>query len=101
MIPRGVKTLGVRVRQQSSSAQTIAEKLERHPAVAKVYFPGLRSHAGYTLAKQQMRGPGAMISMEIVGGLSAATNFLRRLGSLQVAPKALEEWSPWRSTPRE
>jgi cystathionine gamma-synthase/cystathionine gamma-lyase len=79
MILRGVKTLGVRVRQQSSSAQTIAEKLERHPAVAKVYFPGLRSHAGYTLAKQQMRGPGAMISMEIVGGLSAATNFLRRL----------------------
>ena len=79
MVLRGLKTLGVRLRQQVSSAQAIAAKLERHPRVARVYYPGLASHPDHALAARQMRGPGAMISLELAGGLDAAVSFLKRL----------------------
>ena len=79
LVLRGLKTLGVRVRQQVASAQAIAAKLERHPGVARVYYPGLASHPGHALASKQMRGPGAMISLELRGGLDAAVSFLKRL----------------------
>jgi cystathionine gamma-synthase/cystathionine gamma-lyase len=79
MILRGLKTLGVRVRQQCASAASIAAKLERHPAVARVYYPGLASHPDHALASRQMRAPGAMISLDLKGGLDAAVSFLQRL----------------------
>jgi cystathionine gamma-synthase/cystathionine gamma-lyase len=79
MVLRGLKTLGVRVRQQVASARVIAAKLEAHPAVARVYYPGLASHPGHALAEKQMRGPGAMISLELAGGLAAAVGFLKAL----------------------
>lgn len=79
LVLRGLKTLAVRVRQQVASAQILAAKLERHPAVARVYYPGLASHPGHALASTQMRGPGAMISLELAGGLDAAVSFLKRL----------------------
>jgi cystathionine beta-lyase/cystathionine gamma-synthase len=79
LILRGLKTLGVRVRQQCASAATIAARLERHPRVARVYYPGLASHPGHALAERQMRAPGAMISLEVAGGLDAAVGFLRQL----------------------
>ena len=79
LVLRGIKTLGVRVRQQCATAQSLAEKLARHSKVTKVLYPGLPSHPGYALAKRQMRAPGAMISMEVSGGLEAASSFLRRL----------------------
>jgi cystathionine gamma-synthase/cystathionine gamma-lyase len=79
MVLRGLKTLGVRVRQAGASAQALAAKLEAHPAVGKVYYPGLASHPDHALAARQMRGPGAMISLELKGGLEAAVSFLKRL----------------------
>jgi cystathionine beta-lyase/cystathionine gamma-synthase len=79
LILRGLKTLGVRVRQQCASAATIASRLEQHDRVARVYYPGLLSHPGHALAEKQMRAPGAMISCEVRGGLDAAVGFLRRL----------------------
>ena len=79
LVLRGLKTLGVRVRQQVASAQILAAKLEAHAAVARVYYPGLGSHPGHALAARQMRGPGAMISLELRGGLGAAVSFLKRL----------------------
>jgi cystathionine gamma-synthase/cystathionine gamma-lyase len=79
LVLRGLKTLGVRVRQAVSSAQSIAKKLEAHPAVARVHYPGLASHPDHALASKQMRGPGAMISFDLKGGLDAATSFLSRL----------------------
>jgi len=79
MVLRGLKTLGVRVRQQMASAQVIAAKLERHPAVARVHYPGLASHPDHALAARQMRGPGGMISLDLRGGLDAAVSFLKRL----------------------
>jgi len=79
MVLRGLKTLGVRVRQQVASAQAIAEKLARHPQVERVHYPGLASHPDHALAARQMRGPGAMISLDLAGGLDAAVSFLKRL----------------------
>ena len=79
MVLRGIKTLGLRVRQASSSARTIAERLSEHPKVTKVHYPGLPSHPGHALAARQMRGFGAMISVEVKGGLAASRSFLERL----------------------
>jgi cystathionine beta-lyase/cystathionine gamma-synthase len=69
----------VRVRQQCASAASIAARLEAHPRVARVHYPGLASHPGHALAARQMRLPGAMISLEVAGGLDAAVAFLKRL----------------------
>ena len=77
MVLRGLKTLAVRMRQHVASAQVLAQFLEGHAQVKKVYYPGLASHAGHALASKQMKGPGGMISVEINGGLPAATAFLK------------------------
>lgn len=79
MVLRGIKTLGLRVRQACASAQVIAERLASHEKVRKVHYPGLASHPGHELAKRQMSAFGAMISLEVKGGLSASRSFLERL----------------------
>ncbi len=76
MTLRGVRTLFVRIRQQQQSAQAIAEWLAKHPAVAAVHYPGLASHPQHDLAKKQQRGPGAMMSFELKGGLDAVKTVL-------------------------
>jgi cystathionine gamma-synthase len=60
---RGIKTLAVRMRQHSANAQAIAESLVGHPAVGRVYYPGLVDHPGHDLAMRQMRGFGGMLSL--------------------------------------
>jgi cystathionine gamma-synthase/cystathionine gamma-lyase len=79
LVLRGIKTLGLRVRQASSSAMTIAQRLAQHPKVRKVHYPGLASHPGHALAAAQMSGYGAMISLEVKGGLDASRSFLEKL----------------------
>ena len=79
MVLRGIKTLGLRVRQACSSAQTFAERLAEHPKVSKVHYPGLPTHPGHAIASKQMRGYGAMISVEVKGGLEGSRRFLERL----------------------
>lgn len=79
LVSRGIKTLGVRVRAQSLTAQTIAEFLVDHPAIEQVHYPGLPSHPSYTLIKQQMNGPGAMLSVQIKGGADEAIRFIGKL----------------------
>ena len=69
---RGVKTLAVRMRQHCENASRIAERLETHQAVERVYFPGLQSHPQHELAKRQMSGFGGMVSFVIRGGEAAA-----------------------------
>ncbi len=71
MTLRGVRTLFVRLRQQQQSAAVVAEYLANHPAVARVYYPGLASHPQHELAKTQQAGFGAMMSFELKGGLDA------------------------------
>lgn len=73
---RGLKTLALRMRQHCASAQEIAEFLEAHPKVNKVYYPGLASHPQHELAKAQMSGFGGMVSATLKGGLAEATKFL-------------------------
>jgi len=68
---RGLKTLGIRIDRAQESAQKVAEFLEAHPKVEWVKYPGLKSHPQYELAKEQMDGPGSMISFEVKGGVEA------------------------------
>ncbi|MEP5253731.1 MAG: PLP-dependent aspartate aminotransferase family protein [Winogradskyella arenosi] len=71
MLERSMKTLGLRVKAQTKNALKMAKWLHKHPKVAKVYYPGLKSHPEYQLAKSQMSGFGAMLSFELVEGLDA------------------------------
>ncbi len=64
---RGMRTLAVRVRAQTRTAQTLAERLDAHPAVARVHYPGLAAHAGHDIAARQMEAFGAMLSFEVAG----------------------------------
>lgn len=73
---RGLRTLGVRFRQQSASAVAVGERLERHPAVAEVRHPGLASHPRADLARRQLRLPGGLLSFELAGGLAAGEAFM-------------------------
>ncbi|MCK9399990.1 MAG: aminotransferase class I/II-fold pyridoxal phosphate-dependent enzyme [Bacteroidales bacterium] len=68
---RGLKTLAIRIDRAQESSVVIAEFLENHPKVAWVKYPGLKSHPQYELGLRQMKGPGAMISFELKGGLEA------------------------------
>ena len=71
MVLRGVKTLSIRMDRAQENAIKVAEFLEKHPKVEWVKYPGLKSHPQYELAKKQMKGPGAMISFGLKGGLDA------------------------------
>ncbi|GKE27377.1 cystathionine gamma-synthase 1, chloroplastic isoform X2, partial [Tanacetum coccineum] len=65
LIIRGLKTLHLRVHQQNSTGQIMAQVLESHPKVKRVYYPGLKSHPEYHIAKKQMTGFGCVISFEV------------------------------------
>jgi cystathionine gamma-synthase len=82
---RGIKTLAVRMRQHSANALAIAESLVGHPAVARVYYPGLADHPGHDLATRQMRGFGGMLSLELAGGAAAARRFAESLRVFSLA----------------
>ena len=82
---RGIKTLAVRMERHSSNALTIARYLETHPAIEKVYYPGLESHPGHELAKAQMSAFGGMLSLAFKGGESAARLFAESMELFQLA----------------
>jgi len=69
---RGVKTLAVRMERHSDNAERIAELLSAHPAVTRVFYPGLPEHAGHEVAAKQMRRFGGMVSFSVAGGREAA-----------------------------
>jgi cystathionine gamma-synthase len=69
---RGIKTLGVRMDRHGRTAQRVAEMLASHPAVERVYYPGLESHPGHEIAVKQMRGSGGMVSFTARGGAEEA-----------------------------
>lgn len=81
---RGLKTLGVRLDRQQHNAAAIAAFLAGHPAVAKVYYPGLPGHPGHGLLKRLARGFGAMISFE-VSSRDLVERFLGRLTLISFA----------------
>jgi len=79
LLIRGLKTMPLRVEASSVSAMHIAEMLNTHPAVNKVFYPGLSSHPGHDIAKRQMRLFGGIMAIELRGGRSAARTFLDKL----------------------
>ncbi len=87
LIIRGMKTLSIRMEKHSENAIKVAEFLEDHPAVDKVYYPGLKSFPQYELAKKQMKLPGAMIAFELKGGIDEGRKLMNnvKLCSLAVS----------------
>jgi cystathionine gamma-synthase/cystathionine gamma-lyase len=82
---RGAKTLALRMRAHAENAHAVAEFLQAHPAVARVYYPGLASHPQHELAKRQMTGFGGMVSFTLQGPESRALDFANRLAYFSLA----------------
>jgi cystathionine gamma-lyase/cystathionine beta-lyase len=85
LVLRGIETLPVRMRQHDENAIAVADYLGTHPAVARVFYPGLESHPGHDIAKRQMKGFGGVVSCELRGGSEAVDSFLRRLEVFSLA----------------
>lgn len=79
LVCRGMKTLGVRMRQHNENALKIARWLEADPRIETVRYPFLESNPQYDIAKKQMRGGGGMISFDVKGGLEAGKKFINSL----------------------
>ena len=76
---RGLKTLHLRVPRQCENALALARRLEGHPGVRGVLYPGLTSHPGHDVARRQMSAFGGMVTLVLEGGLAAAERFYDRL----------------------
>lgn len=76
---RGLKTLPIRMKQHQINANAVAEFLQQHPAIEKVYFPGLAEHPQHELAKKQQHDFGAMMSFELKGGVEAVKVLFEKL----------------------
>lgn len=80
LLLRGMKTLELRIQRQNESAMKIARHLEAHPAIGRVFYPGLESHDGHAIAKQQMRGFGGVLSFMLAeDSFDAVRRFVPRL----------------------
>ena len=75
---RGLKTLHLRMQAHCANAMELAKWLEKHPAIERVIYPGLKSHPQHALAKRQMDGFGGIITIEVKGGLKKAKRVLER-----------------------
>jgi cystathionine gamma-synthase len=86
LLLRGIRTLGVRMRQHMHNAQAIASWLQQQPRVERVYYPGLAEHPRHELAERQMPGGcSGMLSFELAGGASAAREVSRRTQLFKLA----------------
>ncbi len=83
---RGLKTLEIRMDRHCQSAQKLAEIIERHPAVDRVFYPGLKSFPQFELANRQMSDSGGMIALELTGGYAAGIRFMN---SVQLLTRAV------------
>lgn len=79
LIIRGLKTFEIRMQRHCDNAQKVAEFLEKHPKIDKVYYPGLINHSGHEVAKKQMRGFGGIMSFELKGGFEAGKTLLNNV----------------------
>lgn len=82
---RGLRTLPLRMRQHLANAAAVVEALDGHPAVERLYYPGLPSHPGHDLAARQMDAFGAIVSFEVAGGESCVASFLDGLENFSLA----------------
>lgn len=79
LLLRGLKTLGLRIARQNTNGQSVAEFLESHAKVERVWYPGLSSHPDHQVAKQQMKGYGGVVSFTLQGDLEATSRFVDAL----------------------
>lgn len=86
LLLRGLKTLDLRIRHQNESALRVARFLEGHPAIRRVYYPGLASHPDHEIACQQMSGFGGVVSFDIDGDLERTAMFIDRLRMPYIGP---------------
>jgi len=82
---RGVRTLHARMRTHEENAARVAELLASHDAVKRVYYPGLESHPGHSVAASQQDGFGAMVSFEVNGGIEGVERFVNALQCFTLA----------------
>lgn len=82
---RGLRTLHLRLREHGRNAQAVAEFLAKQGAVKRVYFPGLASHPGHEIAKRQQSGFGAIVTLEVAGGVEGAKKFSESLELFSLA----------------
>jgi len=79
LLLRGLKTLELRMERHSASALALARRLQDHPKVSSVAYPGLPDHPGHALARRQMDGFGGLVAFELAGGLESGMRFMNRL----------------------
>ncbi len=82
---RGMRTLPVRLRQQTETASALACVLEKHPQIERVFYPGLPSHPQYELAQRQLDLPGGLITFDLVGGRGAGSTLIDGVELVQLA----------------
>jgi cystathionine gamma-synthase len=86
LVHRGIKTLALRVEQQNASAQVLAERLEAHPRVQQVWYPGLPSHSCHQTAKRLMSGYGGVVTFAIDADLDGTSRFIDACRIPRIAP---------------
>lgn len=86
LLLRGLKTFPMRVEKQNETALKVARFLEAHPMVERVYYPMLESHQHYTIAKEQMKGGGCVVTFEMKGDLDDAKRFMDNLDMIFIGP---------------
>lgn len=110
LLDRGLKTLGIRVERHNSNGQLVAEFLESHPRVEKVFYPGLPSHPDHELAKSLMTGQGGVVTFLIKGGLEETLGFIDKakipylspsLGGVESIIDPVAPMSFWKMTREE
>jgi cystathionine gamma-synthase len=86
LIIRGIKSLGVRMARHNETALSVARALESHPAIERVYYPGLASHPSHDVASAQMSGHGGVVSFVVRGGREAAARVVDGVKLARIAP---------------
>jgi cystathionine gamma-synthase len=86
LLLRGLKTLPLRVRQHNENGLKLAQYLEDHPGIERVYYPGLASHPDHETARRQMDGFGGVVSFEVQGGFEETGRFIDRLQIPYIGP---------------
>jgi methionine-gamma-lyase len=86
LVERGMKTLAIRWERQCANALALAARLEAHPRIERVHYPGLPSHPHHERAKRQMNSFGAVLAFDVAGGFEAARGVFDRLQLIARAP---------------
>lgn len=85
VILKGLETFSLRMARHTENAQRVAEALERSEKIARVMYPGLKSHPQYALAQQQMQGASNLIAFDVKGGKEAAFRFMNALSVIDIS----------------